>query len=177
MKIAVIGYSGAGKSTLAGRLAKKYHCPVLYLDRVQFLPGWRERDRKEARRIVQEFLDRECSWVIDGNYQGFWQERRMEEADQILFFNFSRGRCLIQALIRYFGNIGTVRESAADGCVEKMDLEFIKWILYKGRTKEKRLHYQKLRNQYPRKFVVFHNHSEVERWLAGQGENGHENKL
>ena len=175
MKTAVIGYSGAGKSTLSGRLAKTYHCPVLYLDRVQFMPGWAERDREEARRIVREFLDRESSWVMDGNYQGFWQERRLEEADQILFFNFSRARCFFQAMTRYFSNIGTVRECAADGCTEKMDLEFILWILYKGRTKAKRLHYQNIKNQYPGKFVAFHNHKEVERWFAGQGEKSHEN--
>ncbi len=126
--------------------------------------------------MVQEFLDREDSWVIDGNYKGFWQERRLKEADQILFFNFSRARCLFQAVFRYFGNIGTVRESAADGCVEKLDLEFILWILYKGRTKEKRLHYQNIKNRYPGKFVVFHNRKEAERWFVRRG-GEYENKL
>ena len=165
MKITVIGYSGAGKSTLSGMLSQIYGCPVLYLDRVQFEPGWKERDREEARRQVQEFLDRESSWIIDGNYQAFWQKRRLEEADQILFFDFSRGRCLYQALKRYFGNIGTVRESAADGCEEKIDLEFILWILWKGRTKEKRGHYREILREYPKKCVVLKKRKDVRRWL------------
>lgn len=48
MKIAVIGYSASGKSTLAARLGEMTGCPVLFLDKVQFLPGWQERDRAEA---------------------------------------------------------------------------------------------------------------------------------
>lgn len=45
MKIAVMGYSGAGKSTLSRELGKRYGCPVLYLDQVQFEAGWIERDQ------------------------------------------------------------------------------------------------------------------------------------
>ena len=52
MKIAVMGYSGAGKSTLAKKLGRLYDCPVLYLDRIQFEPGWKERDREEAKRMA-----------------------------------------------------------------------------------------------------------------------------
>ena len=51
VKIAVIGYSGAGKSTLAKKLGKLFRCPVLHLDRIQFEPGWKERDRETAKRI------------------------------------------------------------------------------------------------------------------------------
>lgn len=166
MKTAVIGYSGSGKSTLSGRLSKLYGCPCLYLDRVQFEPGWKERDREEARSLVKAFMDQEVSWVIDGNYEKFWQERRLEEADQILFFNFSRARCLYQALKRYFHYRGTVRKSAADGCEEKMDLEFILWLLRDGRTKERRQHNQDIWNRYREKCVVFHNRKDVTRWFA-----------
>ena len=85
MKIAVIGYSASGKSTLAARLGEMTGCPVLFLDKVQFLPGWQERDRAEARGMVEDFLNenRERGWVIDGNYANFHQERRMAEADLI----------------------------------------------------------------------------------------------
>ena len=57
MKIAVMGYSGAGKSTLAKKLGRLYDCPVLYLDRIQFEPGWKERNREEAKRMAEEFLN------------------------------------------------------------------------------------------------------------------------
>ena len=51
------------------------------------------------------FLERE-SWVIDGNYAGLLQERRMEEADRIVFLDVCRGRCLLQALGRYWRHRG-----------------------------------------------------------------------
>ncbi|MDD6799347.1 MAG: (d)CMP kinase [Firmicutes bacterium] len=40
MKIAVTGYSGSGKSTLAKRLSEEFGTPLLYLDSVNFKPGW-----------------------------------------------------------------------------------------------------------------------------------------
>ena len=85
MKIAVIGYSGAGKSTLAKKLGKLFRCPVLHLDRIQFEPGWKERDRETARRMAEDFLDENENrgWIIDGNYSGLCQERRLKEADLI----------------------------------------------------------------------------------------------
>ena len=72
VKIAVIGYSGAGKSTLAKKLGKLFRCPVLHLDRIQFEPGWKERDRETARRMAEDFLDENENrgWIIDGNYTG-----------------------------------------------------------------------------------------------------------
>ena len=57
MKIAVIGYAASGKSTLAARLGEMTGCPVLFLDKVQFVPGWQERDRAEARGMVEDFLN------------------------------------------------------------------------------------------------------------------------
>lgn len=119
MKIAVIGYSGAGKSTLAWALSERLGLPLLHLDRVHFLPGWVERDPEEAWALTAAFLERE-SWVIDGNYAGLLQERRMEEADWIVFLDVCRGRCLLQALGRYWRHRGAVRDSAAPGCVEKL---------------------------------------------------------
>jgi adenylate kinase family enzyme len=49
VKISILGYSGSGKSTLARQLAKYYKIPVLFIDTVNFLPNWGERDRDEGR--------------------------------------------------------------------------------------------------------------------------------
>lgn len=52
MKIMVIGYSGSGKSTLSQYLGKKYGIPVLHLDRMFWLPGWKALPREEMREMV-----------------------------------------------------------------------------------------------------------------------------
>ena len=68
MKIQIIGFSGAGKSTLSKQLGQFYNLPVLHMDSLNFLSNWVERDRNEFNNIVDDFLDKNESWIIDGNY-------------------------------------------------------------------------------------------------------------
>lgn len=165
MKIAILGYSGSGKSTLAGQLADYYHSSVLYLDTVQFLPNWVERDKNESRSIVSHFMQDNDAWVIDGNYGSFLQKERLEQADQIIILNFPRRICLYRALKRYFHNRNRTRVSMANGCIEKMDREFIWWILHEGRTKKRREHYKEIVSSYIDKTVVLKNPEQVSRFL------------
>lgn len=164
MKIAVIGYAGAGKSTLARTLGKHYQIPILHLDCVQFTPGWEERDRAEAHRMVHDFMENQA-WVIDGTYSKFEYERRLKEADQIIFLNFSRLCCLFRACKRYFSFRGGNRPDMADGCNEKMDLEFVWWLLWKGRTRQRREKFHRTVNTYPEKTIVLKNQKELDRFL------------
>lgn len=172
MKIAVIGYSGSGKSTLAGKLAKKYDIPVLYLDSVHFLPGWEERPDKEAVSIVNRFM-RQDSWVIDGNYGNYSQEERLEQADRIIFMNFNRFACLSRCIRRYMWYYGQEgkgsRESMAEGCPEKLDREFVWWILHRGRTGRRKRHYRVIAGKYPQKLVVIRNQKQLEEFEKKEG--------
>ena len=156
MKIAVLGYSGAGKSTLAKKLGEKYECPVLHLDQVQFIENWRLRDREEAIKIVDEFMAKD-SWVIDGNYSEFALSRRLADADKILFLNVSRWICLWRVWRRFLKNRGFVRESMAPGCLEKLDAEFIRWVLFDGRSKKRRSRFNQIIRMYPEKVLVLSN--------------------
>lgn len=163
MKIAIIGYSGAGKSTLAKRLAKGCRIPLLYLDQVNFMPGWAERDSGKAKKIVHRFMEQD-NWVIDGNYKQFYQTRRLRDADCIVFMNYPRSICFLQALGRYRRHKGSRRESMAAGCNEKFDLEFIRWVLIEGRDAGKRKHYKKIAGCYPDKMIVLKNSKQTERF-------------
>ena len=121
MKLLVMGYSGAGKSTLARALGEQYGCPVLHLDTVQFRENWQERDAQEAEALVEAFLNGNPGWVIDGNYLGrFSFERRCREADRIIQLLLPRHLCLYRVIKRYVQNRGTVRESMAAGCEERL---------------------------------------------------------
>lgn len=165
MKVAVIGYSGSGKSTLAGKLGHLYGCPVQYLDRVNFEAGWKERDREEAREIAREFLEenRSKGWVIDGNYEKFYQKERLKEADLIVFMNFPRRICLYQAFKRFFQYRGKKRVCMADGCIEKIDPEFVWWILAKGRSRKYKERYREIQRAYGEKTLVIRNHKELKK--------------
>lgn len=163
MKIAVIGYSGSGKSVLTKALGEKYGIPVLHLDRVHWLSDWRERSPEEEAETVVRFMDENPDWVIDGNYAGLSFERRMEEADRIIFLNFNRFSCLLRAFRRYRENRGKSRDSMAEGCLEKMDGEFVRWILWEGRKKKRRARYRAVAERYPEKSVVVKNQKELDR--------------
>ena len=169
MKIAVIGYSGSGKSTLAGKLAEKYGVPVLYLDTVHWLPGWRERDPEEKNRIVGDFLSRQNGWVIDGNYKKDHYDRRMAEADTIVFLAFGRLACLFRVIRRYRQNKGKTRSSMTEGCEERLPLDFLFWVFHQGRTKKRRKVYEDTVKRYAHKTVVIRNQRELDHFYRKEG--------
>ena len=165
MKIAIVGYSGSGKSTLARQLAEKYKCDVLHFDAIQFLPGWAIRSDDEKKKITENFLDAHDSWVIDGNYSKLFYERRMEEADVIIFLLFNRFSCLYRAYRRYKQYKNQTRPDMAEGCNEKFDWEFAKWILRDGRTKRARERYSSTILKYKKKAIVIRNQKELDRYI------------
>lgn len=166
MKIAVIGYSGAGKSTLARVLGERYGIPVLHFDQVHWAPGWRERDRTEAHRMVHDFMENP-QWVMDGNYTNFEYARRMAEADRIIFLDLPCLACLLRAWKRFFQNRGRTREDMGEGCQEKMDPEFVMWLLWKGRRKQREKWLAAGLEKYFDKVIVLKSQKEIDRYLEG----------
>ena len=161
MKIAIIGYSGSGKSTLARNLAEYYHIPVLHFDRVQFRPNWEIRPQPSKEIMTKVFLDLHTAWVIDGNYSKLSYERRMEEADVIIVMLFNRWRCLWRVTKRYLRYKNTTRPDMADGCKEKLDWEFVKWILRDGRSKSAKDRYGWVTSRYADKVIVVKNQRQL----------------
>lgn len=166
MKIEVMGYSGSGKSTLCRKLAEYYQVPVLHLDTVQFLPDWQVRTDAEKQDIVRTFLDdHPGGWVIDGNYSSLSYERRNAEADLIIQMLFGRLNCLFRCARRYRTYKGTSRPDMAEGCNEKLDREFVRWILWEGRSQKIRSRYRQVRERYPEKVVVLRNQRQLDDYL------------
>ena len=173
MKIAVIGYTGSGKSVLAAKLGKILGCPVLHLDKLQFEAGWKERKEAEGNRLCEQFLEenKERGWVIDGNYRKLEYERRLQEADRIIFMDFNRFSCLFRAYRRYLDHKGRARNSMTEGCKEKLDLEFIRWILWDSRTRKQKKLWQAMKETCGEKTVVLKNQRQLDgflEFLSGQ---------
>lgn len=166
MKISILGYSGSGKSTLARTLADRYGVDILHFDRVQFLPGWEVRDFDERMRLTEEFLDTHDAWVIDGTYKRLLLERRTEESDLIILMLFNRWTCFFRILRRYRKYKNTTRPDMADDCREKLDLDFVRWVLWKGRDKKTRAFFTALAEKYPEKVVILKNRKQLENFSA-----------
>ncbi len=160
MKSAILGFSGSGKSTLAKYIAEKENTPLLYLDTVQFTTGWQVRDIDKQKRIVSDFMKNE-SWVIDGNYSKLYRDERIAQADRIIILRLGRWSCLFRVIKRYFTYRNKTRESMTKGCNEKIDLEFIKWILKDGRSRAHREFLDKTAENYPDKTTVIRNQREL----------------
>ena len=171
MKIAIIGYSGAGKSTLAQKLSQFYSIPKLHMDTLQFQPNWQDSDRDWMKSEMKKFLTTHSDWVIDGNYSWCYYEERMLKADQIIFLNFSPWTCLLRAFKRYLKYRGQVRESMAAGCKEQFNWEFIRWILWDGRSKSAKERYKGIQETYPEKVIVLRSQKEIDNFLENLTHN------
>lgn len=163
MKIQICGYSGSGKSTFAKKLKEIYKIEILHLDTVHFSEGWVERSNEEMEIDVRKFMNQE-DWIIDGNYTKVVPER-FDECDQLFYFNFNRFTCLINAVKRYVKYRHKTREDIADGCIEKLDFEFIKWILYEGRKRRQHLWKKRIKEVYQEKAIFFKNQKQVNEYL------------
>lgn len=170
MKIEIMGYSGSGKSTLCRELAERYRVPALHLDRIQFLPNWEIRSEEEKKALVAAFLNENPEgWVIDGNYSKLSYERRNEEADQIIQLLFGRINCLFRCAKRFWKYRGKSRPDMAEGCNEKLDREFVRWILWEGRSKKARERYRRVREQYPEKVTAIRNQRQLDGYRKRMG--------
>ena len=165
MKIAILGYSGSGKSTLAQYLAKMHGIPCLHLDSVHHLPGWETRPMEESLTIVGTFLAEHDSWVIDGNYSKLHYEQRLEQAHQIILLLFNPINCLMRVRKRYKTFRNTVRPDMAAGCPEKLDWEFVRWILRDGRNASARDRYCRVINQFPKKITIIKNQRQLDKFM------------
>lgn len=163
MKVAVVGYAGSGKSTFARRLGDVLCIPVQHLDQVFYTSNWQERDKGEARDLAEAFLDVNDAWVVDGTYHRLALARRLEAADVIVIFAFPRRTCLAQAWRRSRRYAHRVRPDMADGCIERLDAEFVLWLVWKGRTRSHRKRFEEIRRDYAEKAVVVRSRDEVER--------------
>ena len=164
MKIAILGNSGSGKSTLAKRLAHRYGVPLLYLDTVNFESGWRERSTEEKVRAVARFMEN-SEWVIEGNYEKLLLEERLGSANMVLILAFSRRVCVSGALKRWFQHRGTVRESMSNGCVERLDPEFLRWVAFGQFSSGRKARILSIAERYPEKTHVFRTRRELERFM------------
>ncbi len=164
MKIAIMGYSGSGKSTLAQKLGEYHQCDVFHFDAVQFLPGWEIRDFDERMSLSKAFLDTHDSWVIDGTYSRFHLDRRLEEADMIILMLFNRFNSLYRVTKRYLKYRNKTRPDMAEGCSEKLDWEFVKWVLRDGRKQKTKDLFQRIQTEYADKVVVIKNQRQLDQW-------------
>lgn len=142
-RILIIGCGGAGKSTLARQLGEKLAIPVVHLDKLFWKPGWVECSDAEFDEALAKELEKP-QWIMDGNFNRTMPQR-MERCDTIIYLDFSRFACLRGVLKRVVTTYGKARPDMGEGCPERFDLEFLKWVW--NFNKNKREAYYRLLNE------------------------------
>lgn len=133
-KIIVIGSGGSGKSTLARSLGEKLNIQVYHLDALFWKPNWVGVPKDEQRKVQNELV-RKQQWIIDGNYGGT-MDIRIKAADTIIFLDIHRIICVYRAFKRMIQYRNRTRPDMAEGCEERLDFQFLKWIWDYPKTKK-----------------------------------------
>jgi adenylate kinase family enzyme len=125
-KVLVIGSGGSGKSTFSRRLGALLELEVIHLDSLYWSAGWVEMPKPEWRETVAELLNR-SAWIMDGNYSGTL-DIRLAACDTVIFLDLSRLVCVWRVLKRAALYRNQRRPDMAEGCPERLNLDFLKWV-------------------------------------------------
>ncbi len=163
-KILIIGCSGSGKSTLARKMGEILSLPVIYLDIYFWKSGWIEPTDDEWKQKVKELIAG-SEWIMDGNF-GETIPLRTEAADTIIFLDTSRFTQLYGIFSRALKYRGKTRPDLPEGCPEKFDWVFTKWVWnYNKRNRPKILKF--LENYKDSKtIIILKNRKEMNEFAA-----------
>ena len=124
-RILVLGPCGAGKSTLAVRLGAALGLPVIHLDKEYWRPGWVEPEPEQWLPRIEALIARP-RWIMDGNFGGTLG-RRLERAQLVVNLDYPRSVFFPRLVWRVLSQYGRTRADMAPGCVERFDLEFLRY--------------------------------------------------
>ncbi len=162
-RIMIIGCGGSGKSTLARQLGEKLNLPVIHLDKLFWTPGWVSISKEEFNRVHEEAISKE-KWIIDGNFDRTIPVR-LRRCDTVIYLDFSRVACLMGVLKRVLTTFGTVRPDMGEGCPERIDLDFLKWVWNFNKNKRER-NYRLLKEAEGVQVIILKNRRAVKKFLS-----------
>jgi adenylate kinase family enzyme len=162
-RIMIIGCGGSGKSTLARQLGEKLNLPVIHLDKLFWTPGWVSISKEEFNRVHEEAISKE-KWIIDGNFDRTIPVR-LRRCDTVIYLDFSRLACLMGVLKRVLTTFGTVRPDMGEGCPERIDLDFLKWVWNFNKNKREK-NYRLLNEAEGVRVIILKNRRAVKKFLS-----------
>jgi len=165
-RIVIIGCPGSGKSTLARELGEKLDLTVVHLDRLWWTKGWENVSREAFDARLDKAMSRE-KWIIDGNYSRT-MDARLQKCDTVIYLDYSRMACIRGFVHRVLRQKGKVRPDLPEGCPEKLEWEFLKYI-WNFNKNNRVLNYTLISKNRHAKAVVLKNRKEKDDFLKSLG--------
>lgn len=162
-RVAVIDPSGAGKSTLARELGHILGVEVIHLDAHFWRPGWVQAPREEFDAVARHLAEQDA-WIIDGNFSRTLGQR-LDRANAIVILDMTRAHCMRSVLKRRWTYRGQSRPDIGQGCKEKVDLEFLKWVWDYPKKHWPEVRGMALRYQDVKPVYILRSHVEIQRFL------------
>ena len=125
-RIVIIGCGGSGKSTLARQLGEILTLPVVHLDKLYWYSGWQESTAEEFDAKLAAELEK-SRWIMDGNFSRTIPQR-LAKCDTVIYLDYNRFVCLWGVICRVIKSYGKSRPDMGEGCPERFDWDFIKWV-------------------------------------------------
>jgi len=133
----IIGQPGSGKSTLAQKIGNLTGLPVVHIDRIHWMSGWRERSPELKNQMCAEVHARD-RWIFEGGRSATWGER-LDRADILIWLDIPlwlRSYRVVRRTIQYYGHS---RPDLPEGCPEQFNWEFTSWIWRTRKTGRKKM--------------------------------------
>ncbi|MCB1023802.1 MAG: hypothetical protein KDB79_05410 [Acidobacteria bacterium] len=166
-KVLVIGSCGTGKSTFSKALHRATGLKLIHLDTFYHKPNWGKPTNEEWFETVEKLVAGE-DWIIDGNYGGT-MEFRMKHCDTVIWLDLPRLLCSWRVFKRTLMYRNKIRSDMAEGCNERFDWEFTKYVWNFRRDKNPNI--EKRLKKFPH-IKLFHLRSkpEIAEFLNSAGE-------
>jgi len=136
-KVLIFGNSGVGKTTLTRKLSEILSVKYLHIDSIYWQKNWQSTPQDIFYEKLQAFIDLHTNFVMDGNYlNSKILDLRLAHADTIIFLDYPTQMALNGIKEREKIYQGRWRTDMAEGCIEKIDQEFLNYVLRFNQTRK-----------------------------------------
>lgn len=119
---------------------------------------------------ITENLLKGDKWILDGNFNST-MEKRMTASDTIIFFDVPRIVCIYQIFKRVIKYRNKTRPDMGEGCPEKFDWEFLRWVWSFPKTVKPLIEERLERAGRGKNIVRFKSRAEVEKFFENLAAN------
>jgi adenylate kinase family enzyme len=160
-KILVIGISGTGKSTLSRELAAATGLPLTHMDSLIWRESWQEAPEQDVQQALERVALTE-SWVVEG-WIDYYSHALLAQADLVVYLDFPGWRAAWGGVQRWWRYRGKRRPELPEGCVESLELRYLKTML----LRHERPHIEAVLAQVrPKNLVRVRSRQEGRRYLS-----------